>query len=51
MCNGLIHLTNDAKSFKSLAHISAFPFEDFLSYLKRMVRKPEFPLAHIVGKN
>ena len=48
--HGLIHLANDAKNFKGLENISAFPFENFLSNLKRMVRKPEFPLAQIVRR-
>lgn len=42
----LVHLANEAKKFGSLDNISAFPFENFLSKLKNMVRKPTFPLAH-----
>lgn len=45
-----IRLAEDAKYFKSLENISAFPFENYLSNLKRMVRKPEFPLPQIIRR-
>lgn len=48
--HGLIHLADDAKTFKSLENISAFPFENFLASLKNIIRKPEFPLAHIIRR-
>ena len=43
----LVHLAKDAKKYGSLEHISSFPFENFLSRLKRLVRKPDFPLQVI----
>lgn len=46
----LVHLANEAKKFGSLDSISAFPFENFLSKLKKMVRKPTFPLAQIIRR-
>lgn len=47
----LVHLANEAKKFGSLDNISAFPFEHFLSKLKKMVRKPtSFPLAQIIRR-
>lgn len=46
----LVHLANEAKKFGSLDNISAFPFENFLSKLKKMVRKPTFPLAQIIRR-
>lgn len=48
--HGLIHLADDAKTFKSLENISAFPFENFLASLKNIIRKPEFPLAQIIRR-
>lgn len=46
----LIHLAADAGKFGSLDNISAFPFENFLHQLKRMVRKPTFPLSQIIRR-
>jgi hypothetical protein len=48
--HALVHLANDAHKFGSLENISAFPFENFFSNLKRMVRKPEFPLPQIIRR-
>lgn len=48
--HGLVHLSGDAHMFGSLDNISAFPFENFLSKLKRMIRKPKFPLAQVVRR-
>lgn len=48
--HGLIHLADDAKTFKSLENISEFPFENLLASLKNMVRKPEFLMAQIVRR-
>ena len=46
----LVHLAKDAKRYGSLEHISSFPFENFLSILKRLVRKPDFPLQQVIRK-
>lgn len=48
--HGLIHLANDAREFGSLDNISAFPFENFLKDLKKMVRKPSFMLSQVVRR-
>lgn len=48
--HGLIHLADDAKTFKSLENISEFPFENLLASLKNMVRKPEFLMAQIIRR-
>ena len=46
----LVHLAADAKQFGSLDGISAFPFENHLKHLKRMVRKTSLPLPQIVRR-
>lgn len=46
----LVHLSEDAKVYGSLDNISSFPFENFLAKLKRMVRKPTFPLSQIIRR-
>lgn len=46
----LVHLSEDTKVFGSLDNISSFPFENFLAKLKRMVRKPTFPLSQIIRR-
>ena len=48
--HGLVHLASDAVSYGSLDNISAFPFENFLQTLKRMVRKPKFPLQQVIRR-
>lgn len=46
----LVHLSEDAKVYGSLDNISSFPFENFLAKLKRIVRKPTFPLSQIIRR-
>lgn len=46
---GLVHLPKQSQLFKSL-DISSFPYENYLSKLKRMVKNPEFPLHEIVRR-
>ena len=48
--HGLVHLANDVRKFGSLDNVSSFPFENFLQSLKKMVRKPIFPLPQIVKR-
>lgn len=48
--HNLVHLAADAKRFGSLDSISAFPFENHLKQLKRMVRKTSLPLPQIVRR-
>ena len=45
--NGVTHLANDSKNFGCLDKFSAFPFENYLGCLKRLVRQPTFPLLVI----
>ena len=46
----LIHLASDVRNLGPLDYFSAFPFENKLGQLKRMVRKPQFPLQQIVNR-
>ena len=48
--HGLVHLANDALQFGGLDNISSFPFENFLQKLKRLVRKPSFPLEQVIRR-
>lgn len=48
--HGLIHLAADAKKFGSLDNISSFPFENYLKKVKKMVRKPTFPLQQTIRR-
>ena len=48
--HGLVHLANDALHFGGLDNISSFPFENFLQKLKRLVRKPSFPLEQVIRR-
>lgn len=48
--HGLVHLSDDAKKYGVLDNVSAFPFENFLGNLKKLVRKPSSPLQQIVRR-
>lgn len=48
--HSLIHLTMDVRTYGSLDAFSAFPFENKLKSLKKMVRKPQNPLHQIVRR-
>lgn len=45
--HNLIHLSDDAKRFGPLDTFSAFPFENYLHTLKKLLRKHEKPLQQI----
>jgi hypothetical protein len=45
--HSIIHLPSDAKLFGNLDNISAFPFENKLKSIKKLVRKPHLPLQQI----
>lgn len=45
--HGLIHLADDAKSLGTLDACSAFPFENFMRYLKLQLRKNDKPLQQL----
>ncbi|XP_065660102.1 uncharacterized protein LOC136084017 isoform X1 [Hydra vulgaris] len=45
--HGLSHLCQDAIKYGPLDNISAFPFENYLGQLKKLIRKPNFPLQQV----
>ena len=46
--HNLIHLADDVRQLKApLTHYSAFPFENLLGIIKRLIRTPNNPLAQI----
>lgn len=48
--HSLIHLPQDALRYGPLDNVSAFPFENHLGKIKKMVRKPSQPLQQIVRR-
>ena len=44
----LIHLANDVKNLGALDDFSSFPFENKLGQLKKIIRKPQYPIQQIV---
>lgn len=45
--HGLLHLSNDVRNYGSLDSFSAFPYENNMSYFKRICRKPNHHLQQI----
>ena len=48
--HGLVHLSGEAQQYGSLDNISSFPFENYLHKLKKMIRKPKFPLSQVIRR-
>jgi len=48
--HGLIHLCDDYNLFGPLDNVSAFPFENYMGSLKKMLRKPDKPLQQIIKR-
>ena len=48
--HGLVHLRDDAKLYGVLDNVSAFPFENYMGKIKRMIRKPKSPLQQLVRR-
>lgn len=48
--HGLAHIVEDTKIYGTLDFYSAFPFENCLQILKKLVRKPNQPLPQIVRR-
>ena len=46
--HNLLHIADDAEKFGHLDSCSAFPFENFMQKIKKLVRKPEYPLQQVV---
>ncbi|KFM81282.1 hypothetical protein X975_10500, partial [Stegodyphus mimosarum] len=45
--HGLSHIADDVKMYGPLETYSAFPFESYLSTLKRLIRSPNKPLQQL----
>ena len=45
-----IHLVEDAKRYGCLDNVSGFVFESYLGRLKKLIRKPQFPLQQVVRR-
>lgn len=48
--HGLIHLSESINIFGCLHNSSAFPFENFLQYLKKNIRKGHKPLEQVIKR-
>jgi len=48
--HGLIHLAGDVRRFGTLDNFSAFPFENALKHIKKLVRKPSLPLKQLTNR-
>ena len=48
--HNLSHLYNDVEKCGPLDNISAFPFENYLYQLKKLVKKPNFPLQQVANR-
>lgn len=48
--HSLLHISDDYLNFGSLDNISAFPFENFMKSLKKMIRKHDKPLQQIIKR-
>lgn len=48
--HGLVHLANDVSRFGELDSYSSFPFESYLGRLKKLIRKPKFPLQQVIKR-
>ena len=48
--HSLIHLGDDVDNFGPLQNFSAFPFENHLRIIKRLIRKPDQPLQQVIWR-
>jgi len=48
--HGLVHLADDVSQYGALDGFSSFVFESFLGRLKKLVRKPNYPLQQVVRR-
>ena len=48
--HSLVHIVDDVQVFGPLDAFSAFPFENYMQKLKKMVRRPQDPVAQIVRR-
>ena len=48
--HGLMHLCDDYTLFGLLDNVSAFPFENYMESLKKMLKIPDKPLQQIIKR-
>ncbi|KAJ8961593.1 hypothetical protein NQ314_005930 [Rhamnusium bicolor] len=48
--HNLVHLAGDVSLYGKLDNFSAFPFENYMSQLKKMLRKREKPLQQVIKR-
>lgn len=48
--HGLLHITEDVRHFGSIDNFSAFRFENFLYFIKKLIRKSEKPLKQLFNR-
>jgi hypothetical protein len=48
--HGLLHLTDDCRRFGCLDSFSCFPYESYISHIKRMMKSPNLPLVQVVRR-
>lgn len=48
--HNLLHLADDVKAFGSIENFSAFPFENNMMFIKKLVRKGDKPLQQIINR-
>ena len=48
--HSLTHIVQDARQYGPLDNISCFPYENMLGELKRMVRRPQNPVAQLIRR-
>jgi len=48
--HNLLHLSDEAKKFGTLQEFSAFPFENYLQSILKLIRKNDKPLEQIVRR-
>ena len=48
--HGLLHLADDVRRYGPLENFSAFPFENKLKDVKKLVRKPNNPLQQVIRR-
>jgi len=48
--HGLLHISDDYNNFGPLDNISAFPFENYMKTLKKMIKKHDKPLQQIIKR-
>ncbi|XP_065650129.1 uncharacterized protein LOC136078356 [Hydra vulgaris] len=46
----LIHLVQDCRIYGALDNVSAFPFENKLGIIKKLIRKPHNPIAQVINR-